>query len=111
VIHMKWLTRSEELILLTVWRLQSEAYGTSIRKQLEDLTGRSWSIGAVYVPLEKLAKYGYLATRQSPPTDTRGGRRKRYFQLTKRGVAALNEVRQVHETMWSNLPALTRATA
>ena len=107
----KLLTRSEELILLAVWRLQEDAYGTSVRAQLEESTGQSWSIGKVYVPLEKLTKYGYLSSRQAPPTDERGGRRKRYFRLTKRGVAALNEVRQIHQTMWEGLPVLSAGGA
>lgn len=101
---MKLLTRSEELILLGVWKLQDNAYGVTIRRHLNQITGRSWSIGAVYVPLEKLTRYGYLKSRQSPPTDARGGRSKRFFRLTPRGMSALNEVRRIHEAMWSDLP-------
>ncbi len=101
---MKLLTRSEELILLAVWRLQDDAYGVTIRRRLKEETGHSWSIGAVYVPLEKLARYGLLQSRQAPPTEARGGKSKRYFRLTPRGLKALNEVRRIHEAMWADLP-------
>ena len=101
---MKLLSRSEELILLAVWRLQEEAYGVTIRRHLKKVTGKAWSIGAVYVPLEKLEKFGFLNSRQAPPTDERGGRRKRLFRLTSKGMSALIDVRSLHETMWSNLP-------
>jgi len=101
---MKLLSRPEELILLSVWKLQSDAYGIRIRKHLKATTGRSWSIGSVYVPLDKLTTHGFLVASQAPPTEERGGRRKRCFRLTRKGLSALNEVRTIHEKMWSNLP-------
>lgn len=101
---MKLLTRPEELILLAVWHLQDDAYGIAIRKRLAEVTGYSWSIGAVYVPLDKLCKLGYLTSYNTPPTKVRGGRSKRYFNLTTQGRAALNEARRVHDEMWTNLP-------
>ena len=104
---MKLLSRSEELILLAIWKLQDEAYGIAIREHLVRATGRSWSIGAVYVPLDKLVKLGYIRSLQAPPTPERGGRSKRYFSVTKQGLAALNEVRLIHDAMWADLPNLT----
>ena len=55
------LTRMEELLLLTVWRLQQDAYGLSIRRQVADLLDRKVSVGAVYIPLERLARKGLLS--------------------------------------------------
>ena len=103
---MKLLSRPEELILLAIWKLQDGAYGIAIREHLVRVTGRSWSIGAVYVPLDKLVKLGYIRSLQAPPTPERGGRSKRYFRVTKQGLAALNEVRLIHEAMWADLPRL-----
>lgn len=50
----KYLSRPEEIILLSVLKLDNNAYGVSIREMVQDMTGKYWSIGAVYVPLERL---------------------------------------------------------
>ena len=56
------LTRMEELLLLAVWRLQQDAYGLAIRRHIADLLGKKVSVGAVYIPLERLARRGLLAS-------------------------------------------------
>lgn len=99
------LSRNEELLLISVWRLQAEAYGLSVREQMGRLLDRDVSVGAVYVPLERMARQGLLSTRDAAPTDRRGGRRTRFYRLTARGIAALNAVRQVHERAWSGITA------
>ncbi len=100
---MKILSRIEELILLTVWRLQGDAYGINIRNHIIEKTGTNWSIGAIYVPLDRLVKWEFLKTSQSDSTPERGGRSKRYYSVTKEGSKALNELKKVQETMWSGL--------
>ncbi len=100
------LTRMEELLLLTVWRLQQDAYGLAIRRQVADLLDKKVSVGAVYIPLERLARKGLLATWESEPTAQRGGRRKRFYKLTPTGLAALNTVKRIHEDAWAGLPNL-----
>ncbi len=100
------LTRTEELLLLAVWRLQQDAYGLAIGRQVSDLLGKKVSVGAVYIPLERLARKGLLATWESEPTARRGGRRKRFYKLTPSGLAALNAVRKIHDEAWSGLPGL-----
>lgn len=98
------LTRNEEILLLAVWKLQPKAYGLSVRRHVSKLLGTKVSVGAVYVPLERLVQKGYLATWESEPTARRGGRRKRFYQLTREGVAALNAVKELHEQAWAGLP-------
>ena len=100
------LTRTEELLLLAVWRLQQDAYGLTIGRRVSDLLGKKVSVGAVYIPLERLARKGLLATWESEPTARRGGRRKRFYKLTSSGLAALNTVRKIHDEAWSGLPGL-----
>lgn len=100
------LTRMEEILLLTVWRLQQDAYGLAIRRQVSKLLDKNVSVGAVYIPLERLAKRGLLETWESEPTQKRGGRRKRFYKLTPKGLAALNAVRRVHDEAWGGLPDL-----
>ncbi len=100
------LTRTEELLLLAVWRLQQDAYGLAIGRQVSDLLGKKVSVGAVYIPLERLARKGLLATWESEPTAQRGGRRKRFYKLTPSGLAALNAIKKIHDEAWSGLPGL-----
>jgi DNA-binding PadR family transcriptional regulator len=103
---MELLTRTEELLLLSVWKLQSDAYGLEVRRHMEKLLGKKRSVGAIYIPLERLVKNGLLNTLESSPTEKRGGRRKRFYNLSGKGMAALNTVRDVQQKAWSGLPEL-----
>jgi DNA-binding PadR family transcriptional regulator len=101
---MKLLSRSEEIILLAVWRLEDNAFGISIRDQVSEATGYQWTLGAVYVPLDKLARKGYIAKSYSRPAPRRGGRCKVLYHLTSRGREALREVREVQASLWKGIP-------
>jgi PadR family transcriptional regulator len=100
------LTRSDELILLTVWRLQNDAYGASVHEYLLKQTGQDLSIAGVYAPLKRMTRQGLLRTRDGAPTPQRGGRRRRMYRLTALGVKALNASRTEFEAMWAGLPRL-----
>ncbi|MEM1128246.1 MAG: PadR family transcriptional regulator [Bacteroidota bacterium] len=100
---MKLLTRAEEFVLLAVWRLQEDAYSIPIRRQLTRITGRSWSLGSVYTPLERLTKKGLVTSRLTGATAQRGGRHKRVYALTERGRQALIRIRTVEDAMWSGV--------
>lgn len=104
---MKLLSRPEELMLLAIWRLRDNAYCVPIRKQVSDVTGRNWSFGAVYVPLERLERRGYISSFLGEPTSERGGRRKRFYKLAKEGLTALIEIEKVEKAMWTDIPKLT----
>ncbi len=104
---MRLLTRAEEFILLAVWRLQDDAYSIPIRKQISEITGRNWSLGAVYMPLERLVKKGYLDSYLSETTPERGGRHKRIYRLTREGKRALIRIREVEQAMWAGIPQLS----
>ncbi len=104
---MRLLTRAEEFILLAVWRLQDDAYSIPIRKQISEITGRNWSLGAVYMPLERLVKKGYLDSYLSETTPERGGRHKRIYRLTPEGKRALIRIREVEQAMWAGIPQLS----
>lgn len=103
---MKLLSRSEEMVLLTVWKLQEEAYCVPIRRELMDVTGKKWSFGSIYDPLERLERKGLLTSFLTDPISTRGGRSKRIYGLTRRGKRALLEIRQIQQIMWDAVPAL-----
>ena len=98
------LTRSEELILLAVSRLKDKAYSVEIRKNLKDITRRPWSFGAVYMPLDRLEQRGLLESHLADSTPERGGRSKRVYHPTKKGLEALADIRRIHEAAWKGLP-------
>ena len=79
----------EHIILLALLRLKSRAYGMTVRREIEERTGRSISIGAVYATLERLETKGYVSSFTGEPTPERGGRAKRFFRLEPRGEEAL----------------------
>jgi len=100
---MSLLSRSEEMVLLSVWRLRDNAYGVTISDKLTETTGKKWVLSAVYVPLERLERKGYLASCLSNPTKERGGRSKRIYKLTKTGLEALIEIKTVEESIWRDI--------
>jgi DNA-binding PadR family transcriptional regulator len=101
---MKYLSRPEELILLTVWKLKDEAYGVKIRKYVQKMTGKYWSIGSIYVPLDRLENKGYLNSFMGEATSERGGKSKRYYQITQQGLAQLRTLQEIHRKFWQDLP-------
>jgi DNA-binding PadR family transcriptional regulator len=104
--EMKLLSRSEELVLLTVMKLQEDAYCIPIREELIKVTGRTWSFGSVYDPLDRLEKKGLLKSYLTEPVKERGGRSKRIYQLTSLGKRALIEVRSIQDALWERIPSL-----
>lgn len=101
---MKLLTRAEELILLAVWKLKKNAYCVPIREQISEITGENWSLGSIYMPLDRLVKKGYLESYLSESIPERGGRHKRIYKLSDAGMKALLQVRQVQANMWQDVP-------
>ena len=102
----KFLSRPEEIVLLAVWKLKDDAYGIAIREFIQKLTGKYWSVGAIYVPLERLEKKGLLKSWICPPRKEKGGRRKRLFRVTKTGVTELNALNRMQTALWQGYPEL-----
>jgi PadR family transcriptional regulator PadR len=103
---MRFLSRPEELVLLAVWKLKDAAYCVPIRAYLNKITGKTWSFGSIYDPLNRLEKKGLLESYVSGPTRERGGRSKRMFRLTAAGRLELCEVKALQQTIWSEVPDL-----
>jgi len=93
----------EELTLLAVARLQDEAYGASVQRELEERASRSVSIATVYVTLVRLEDKGFLESWESDPEPVRGGKAKRCYRLSAEGAEALRESREIMERMWEGL--------
>ncbi|MGH2582608.1 MAG: PadR family transcriptional regulator [Anaerolineales bacterium] len=98
---MRILSRTEEMLLLAVRALEPLAYGLSIGEFLKEHSGRAWSVGAIYIPLERLRKRGLLSALDGDPTPERGGRSKRFYRLTSKGLEALGEVKRLHDLLWA----------
>ena len=107
---MELFSKTEELIMLTVWHLGEEAYGVTIREHMMHMTSKKFSIGGIYVPLDRLVRKGFLTTFQGEPTPERGGMSKRFYRITPRGVRALSEAKRVHDLLWDNAPTISFAT-
>ncbi len=103
---MVLLSRSEEIVLVAIWKLQENAYGVAIRDLVNQTIGYEWSVGAIYAPLHRLEKKGLVRTVKGEPTSERGGRSKIYYQLTQDGKRALYHIKRVHDTIWQDAPAL-----
>lgn len=93
----------EQLVLLAIVHLGRDAYGMTIRRQIEERTGKIVAIGALYTALDRLEHKGYVSSALSDPTPQRGGRAKRIFRLERAGAAALKRSREMLARMWAGL--------
>jgi PadR family transcriptional regulator, regulatory protein PadR len=93
----------EQIVLLAILRLGDEAYGVPIRQDIEQRTGRSLTVGALYRTLDRLEEKGYVSSAFSDPTPERGGRSKRYFKIKPLGLRTLRASRDALMAMWEGL--------
>lgn len=98
---MKLLTRSEEIVLLAIWKLNKDAYGVPLRELVSDWTGQEWAFGQIYKSLKTLLSKNYVRQYTSAPVSERGGRSKHIYELTKAGSEALSEIRKVQNNIWT----------
>jgi PadR family transcriptional regulator, regulatory protein PadR len=98
-----YLGELEHIILLALIRLGHDAYGVTVRQEIETRAGREVSIGATYTTLDRLEAKGYVKSRVGEPTAERGGRSKRHFAITARGVAAVNRTQEALKGMADGL--------
>jgi DNA-binding PadR family transcriptional regulator len=100
----------ELLVLLTILRLGEHAYGVSIAKEIQATDGRAVALASLYLTLERLEQRGLVRSELGEPTAERGGRAKRYFTVTPKGLAGVKAARRVLTTLWSGIPELGDAT-
>jgi PadR family transcriptional regulator, regulatory protein PadR len=96
-----YLGELEELILLIVALFNKEAYGVSIVEQIKVQTGREITISAVHAALHRLEEKGFVKSKMGGASQERGGRRKRLFTITTYGRSALEELRDIRNSIWS----------
>lgn len=96
-----YLGEFEELVLLTIANLAKDAYGVAILKDISARANRKLSIGALHSTLTRLEEKGYISSYLGEPTNERGGRRKRYFELTDSAVFELNNMKALRDQLWA----------
>ena len=100
------LTDFELMILLAALRAGDEAYGVVIAREIEETGGRAVLLPAVYTALDRLERNGLVASTVGDPTPSRGGRAKRFFRVTPRGLKAVKDTRRALVALWSDVPKL-----
>jgi DNA-binding PadR family transcriptional regulator len=93
----------EQLVLLAILRLGSDAYGLPILEEITVQTGRKVLRPAVYVALRRLEQKGLVTSRQGEAAAERGGRPRKYFEVTPDGLERLRDARQALVRMWEGL--------
>jgi PadR family transcriptional regulator PadR len=103
---MKLLSRSEEIILITILKLEDDAYGVSIREKIYKNTGSRCSFASIYTPLDNLRKKGFVKKIKGDPLPERGGKSKFYYRITPQGKEALIKLYRAHQKIWSGVPQI-----
>ena len=104
----EYLGEFEHIVVLALLRLRDRAYGVTVRQEIEARTGREVSIGAIYATLGRLESKGYVKSHLGDPTPERGGRSKRFFSVSAKGVVAVNRTHRALQSMTTGLDLVER---
>lgn len=96
----------ELMVLLAILRIGEDAYGVPIARELEDFSGRDVLLGSVYAALDRLETKGLVSSRAGDPTPERGGRAKKYFKVTAKGLREVRDTQRTLVRLWRGLPGL-----
>lgn len=94
----------EEVVLLTVAVLYDEAYGVSVRHEIENRLMRKVSVSALQTALRRMEKKGFLESNFGEATAIRGGKKKRYFRVTQFGRKVLEHAKDTRTQLWEAIP-------
>ena len=94
------------MILLALMRLGDAAYGVPISREIEETSGRVVALATLYATLTRLEKKGLVSSRLGEPTAERGGRAKKYFRVTARGLREVRDAQRVFTSLWTGIPKL-----
>lgn len=96
-----YLGEFEELVLLTIAAIGEQAYGVAIQQDIEVRCNRAISIGALHSTITRLEEKGFLKSWVGGATKERGGRSKRYYEITHAGRKAVAETKSLRDELWS----------
>ena len=102
-----YLGEFEELILLTVASIGSEAYAVNVKEEAGRFSDRKINISAVHSSLYRLEDKGFLTSEFGGATQKRGGKQKRIFKVTSAGYESLQASKSMRENIWKNIPQLS----
>jgi DNA-binding PadR family transcriptional regulator len=105
-----YLGNLELMVLLALIRLGEDAYGVPISREIEERSGREVALGSVYATLERLEEKGLVSSDLGEPTPERGGRAKKYFRVTARGLREVRETQRALKRLWQGLRQLEGET-
>ncbi len=108
---MSDLTKHEEILLVSILHLKENAYGVYIRRKIKQNSGKQWNYGTLYRKLDQLVIKGLLERREGEPMPEKGGRRKKYYKLTREGVNALEEAYTLQKSLWSETTIIALVNA
>jgi PadR family transcriptional regulator PadR len=106
-----YLGEFELMVMLALLRLDSDAYGVPISTELNSVTGRKVALGSIYAALERLEQKGFVISTLGDPTPERGGRAKRYFRVTPKGMRQVRMTRIALTNLWRGIPQLAGGAA
>lgn len=98
-----FLGEFEQMVLLSIVRLGSEAYGLAIRDELEAVAGRSPSSGSLYTTLDRMERKGFITSKAGSTSGSRGGRPRRYVSVTPEGREMLSRSRESLMALWNGI--------
>ena len=96
----------QEIVMLSILILDDNAYGLTIQEEIDTRMKRSVSRGALHTALTRLEEKGFISSAYGEPTAERGGRRKRYYEVSKKGIETLKEAKELRQDMWNLIPKL-----
>jgi len=105
--NVKDLTLNETAILLAILRLEKKAYGVAIKEDVSKFIDKKISYGTLYSYLDQLFRKGYISKSIGDPTPERGGRRKIFYKLTKKGTHALESAYKLQKMIWERLSEIS----
>ena len=97
----------EEVVMLTVAILYDNAYGVSIKKEIENRLKRNVSVGALQSALRRLEDKGYLKSQDKDATQERAGRPKRFYKITSLGKQAMEYIKETRNSLWDAIPSIS----
>ena len=107
----KYLGTFELAVMLALIRLGDNAYGIPISREIEERAGRGVTLGSLYATLERLETKGLVHSETGEPTAERGGRAKKYFRVTAKGLREVRETQRVLKRLWQGLRELEGSRA
>jgi PadR family transcriptional regulator, regulatory protein PadR len=107
----EYLGNFELIVILALMHLREDAYGVPVSREIEERLGREVAVASVYAALERLESKGLVSSELGEPTPERGGRAKKYFHITAKGLREVRHTRLALTKLWKRLPQLDGGAA